>query len=76
MGTDLLSNDFPSVVLPHLLPYLNQNPLYLHVKQDTLNLIQERAVKNLKHIVTGEMFLYRTPMTHAVGPKTVSNGTP
>ena len=48
----------------------------LHIKQDTLNLIQERAVKNLKHIVTGEMFLYRTPMTHAVGPKTVSNGTP
>ena len=46
----------------------------LHIKQDTLNLIQERAVKNLKHIVTGEMFLYRTPMTHAVGPKQCQMG--
>jgi hypothetical protein len=34
----------------------------LHIKQDMLNLIEEKVGKNLKHIGTGENFLNRTPM--------------
>jgi hypothetical protein len=37
-----------------------------HIKLDTLNLIEEKLGKVLKHIGTGENFLKRTPMTYAL----------
>jgi hypothetical protein len=36
---------------------------YLHIKPDTLKLIEEKVRKSLKHMGTGEKFLNRTPMT-------------
>jgi hypothetical protein len=38
----------------------------LHIKPDTLNLIEEKVEENLKHIVTGKNFLNSIPMTHAL----------
>ena len=38
----------------------------LHIKPDTLNLIEEKVEKNLKYISMGENFLNKTPMTHAL----------
>jgi hypothetical protein len=38
----------------------------LHIKPDTLNLIEERVVKSLKHNGTGEIFWNRTPMAQAL----------
>ena len=35
----------------------------LHIKPDTLKLIEEKVRKSLKHMGTGEKFLNRTPMT-------------
>jgi hypothetical protein len=34
----------------------------LHVKPETLNLIEEKVGKSLEHMGTGEKFLNRTPM--------------
>jgi hypothetical protein len=38
----------------------------LKIKPDTLNLVEERVGKNCEVIVTGEIFLNRTPMAHAL----------
>ena len=38
----------------------------LHIKPDTLKLIEERVGKSLEHMSTGEIFLNRTPMTYAL----------
>jgi hypothetical protein len=38
----------------------------LHIKPDTLKLIEEKVGKSLKHISTGENFLNRTPMAYAL----------
>ena len=38
----------------------------LHIKSDTLNLIEEKVGKNLEYMGTGEMFLSRTPMAYAL----------
>jgi hypothetical protein len=38
----------------------------LHIKPDTLNLIEEKVGKSLKHTGTGENFLNRTPMAYAL----------
>jgi len=38
----------------------------LHIKPDTLKLIEEEVGKNLEHIGTGENFLKKTPITYAL----------
>ena len=38
----------------------------LHIKSDTLNLIEEKVGTCLKHMGTGEKFLNRTPMAYAL----------
>jgi hypothetical protein len=38
----------------------------LYIKPDTLNLIEEKVVKKLKHMGTGNNFMSRTPMTYAL----------
>ena len=38
----------------------------LNIEPDTLNLIEEKVGKSLKHMGTGENFLKRTPMAHAL----------
>jgi hypothetical protein len=38
----------------------------LHIKSETMKLIQEKVVKSLKDMVTGENFLNRTVMAYAV----------
>jgi hypothetical protein len=38
----------------------------LHIKPDTLNLIEEKVGKSLKHMGTGEIFLNRTPIAYAL----------
>jgi hypothetical protein len=38
----------------------------LHIKPDTLNLIEDHVGKSLKHISTGGSFLNRTPMAQAL----------
>jgi hypothetical protein len=37
----------------------------LHIKPDTLKLIEEKVRKNLEHMRTGGKFLNRTPMAYA-----------
>jgi hypothetical protein len=37
----------------------------LHIKTETLNLIEEKVEKKLEHIGTGENFMNRIPMAHA-----------
>jgi hypothetical protein len=34
----------------------------LHIKPDTLKLLEKKVRKNLEHMGTGEHFLNRTPM--------------
>ena len=41
----------------------------LHIKPDTLKLIEEKVWKSLKYMVTGEILLNRTPMACAVRSK-------
>jgi hypothetical protein len=41
----------------------------LNIKPDTLNLIEEKLGKSLDLIATGENFLNRTPMAHALRSK-------
>jgi hypothetical protein len=36
----------------------------LHIKPDTLKLVEEKVGKSLKHIGTGEIFLNRTPVAY------------
>jgi len=38
----------------------------LHVKPDTLKLIEEKAGKSLEHMGTGEIFLNKTPMAYVL----------
>jgi hypothetical protein len=38
----------------------------LYIKPDILNLIEDKVRKSLEHIGTGEIFLNRTPMFHAL----------
>jgi hypothetical protein len=38
----------------------------LHIKPDTLNLIERKVGKRLEHIDTREYFLNRTPMAYAL----------
>jgi len=38
----------------------------LHIKPDTLKLIEEKVGNNLKHMDTGEKFLNKTPMVYAL----------
>ena len=54
---------------PHLSPCTKLNSKWiknLHIKPDTLNLIEEKVGKILKRIGTGGNFLNRTPMAHAL----------
>jgi hypothetical protein len=38
----------------------------VHIKPDTLKLIEEKVRKNLEHMGTGAIFLNRTPMVFAL----------
>ena len=38
----------------------------LHIKPDTLKVIEEKVGMNLEHMGTGEKFLNRTPMAYAL----------
>jgi hypothetical protein len=38
----------------------------LHIKPDTLNLIEEKVGKSLEHMGTGEIFLNRTSMAYVL----------
>ena len=38
----------------------------LHIKSDTLNLIEETVGKSLEHMGTGEKFLNRTPIAYTL----------
>jgi hypothetical protein len=38
----------------------------LHIKPDTLNLVEMKVGKSLKHISTGKFFLNRTPVAFAL----------
>jgi hypothetical protein len=38
----------------------------LHIKPDTLNLIEEKVRKSLEYLNRGENFLNRTPMAYAL----------
>ena len=40
----------------------------LHIKQDTLNLIEDKVGKSLEHICSDEIFLNRTQTTQALRP--------
>jgi hypothetical protein len=37
-----------------------------HIKADTLKVIEEKVGESLKHMCTGENFLNRTPIAHAL----------
>ena len=39
---------------------------YLHIKPDTLKLIDMKVGKNLEHMAKGEKFMNRTPMAYAL----------
>jgi hypothetical protein len=41
----------------------------LHIKPDTLKLIEKKVGKSLEHMGTGEIFLNRIPMAYAVRPR-------
>ena len=52
---------------PFLFPYTKLRSKWikdLHIKPDTLNLIEEKVGKNLEHMGTGKNFLNRTPMAY------------
>ena len=44
----------------------------LNIKPDTLNLIEEKLGKSLELIGTGEIFLNRTPIAHALRPELIN----
>jgi hypothetical protein len=41
----------------------------LHIKPDTLKLIEEKVEKSLDHMSTGENFLKKTPLVNALKSK-------
>jgi hypothetical protein len=41
----------------------------LHLKPDTLKLIEEKVGKSFKHMGTGEIFLNRTPMAYKINKR-------
>ena len=41
----------------------------LHIKPDTLKLIEKKVGKRLEHMSTGENFLNRTPVAYALRPR-------
>jgi len=54
---------------PFLLPWTKLKSKVikdLHIKPNTLKLIEEKVGKTLEHIGTGEIFLNKTPMTYAL----------
>ena len=54
---------------PFLSPYTKFKSKWikdLHIKPDTLKLIEEKVGKSLEHMSTGEQFLNRTPMAYDV----------
>jgi hypothetical protein len=54
---------------PYLSPCIKLKPKWikdLHIKPDTLNVIEEQVVKSLGCIGTGEHFLNRIPMAQAL----------
>ena len=54
---------------PFLSPCSKLMPMWikdLHIKPDTLKLIEEKVEKSLEHMDTVENFLNRTPMTCAL----------
>jgi hypothetical protein len=54
---------------PYLSPCVKLKSKWIkdcHIKPDTLNLIEEKVGKNLKHISTGENILNRTLMAQAL----------
>ena len=56
-------------IYPFLSPCTKLKPKWikdLHIKPDTLTLIEEKLGKNLKHMSTGEIFLNRTPMAYVL----------
>ena len=46
----------------------------LHIKPDTLKLIEKKLGKSLEHIGTEEIFLNRTPIAYALRSR-LTNGT-
>ena len=42
----------------------------LHIKPDTLNLVEEKVKKNLEHMGTGENSLNRAPIAYALRSRT------
>jgi hypothetical protein len=42
----------------------------LHIKPDTVNLLEEKLGRNLEHFGTGEKFVKRTPMAQALRSST------
>ena len=56
-------------IKPFLSPYTKFKSRWtndLHIKPDTLKLIEEKVEKSLEHMGTGENFMSRTPMTYAL----------
>ena len=54
---------------PFLSPYTKLKSKWikdLHIKSDTLNLIEEKVGKSLENMGTGEKFLNRTQMAYAL----------
>ena len=41
----------------------------LHIRPDTLNLIEDKVGKSLELMGTGEIFLNKTPMAYALGSR-------
>jgi hypothetical protein len=56
-------------ICPFLSPCTKINSKWikdLHIKPDTLILIEKKMEKSLEHMGTGEKFLNRTPMAYAL----------
>jgi hypothetical protein len=47
----------------------------IHLKPDTLKLIEKKVEKSLEHIGTGENFLNRAQIVYALVFKVLTNGT-
>jgi hypothetical protein len=41
----------------------------IQIKANSINLIERKMGKSLKHMGTGDIFLNRTPMAHGLRPK-------
>ena len=57
---------------PFLFPCTNLKSKWIkdiHIKPDTLKLIEEKVGKNLEHMVIGKNFLNRTPIAYALRTK-------